>query len=234
MGAIFSALSAAVMALSVRGYDDLEQDMSSVERTAAYSCAPSEAYIGWDIALAWPLEGTLGIRNLAVGHAPHLAPVLGGITFSVASNERVGVVGRTGAGKFSLIFALFRFCLISVTIWKKIDERLQSLNQRAATYDREGSDLKDTTEEKESTEQCLRICQQVSEFIERSQERLSQNEYGSGHMPSRPETRGTLPHNAEIATKAILSDLRSRFSENSTALKVRLTELNKKLRAYGG
>ncbi|KAL4887803.1 hypothetical protein BDV59DRAFT_206639 [Aspergillus ambiguus] len=116
----------------------------------------------------------------------------------------------------------------------KIDQRLQSLDQRAATYDGDGSALKDTTEEKESTEQCLRICQQISEYIERSQERIPRNEYGSEHMPSRPEIRDTLPHNAEIATKAMLSNFRSRLSENSAALKVRLTELDKKLRAYGG
>ncbi|KAE8312440.1 hypothetical protein BDV41DRAFT_300693 [Aspergillus transmontanensis] len=116
----------------------------------------------------------------------------------------------------------------------KIDEKLQSLNRRAATDDRDGSDIKDTTEEKESTEQCLRICQQVSEFIERSYGRVVRNEYGNAHMPSRPETRDPFPRNAEIATKAMLSDFRSRLSENSTTLNVRLTDLDQKLRASGG
>jgi ABC-type multidrug transport system fused ATPase/permease subunit len=44
-----------------------------------------------------------------VGYAPDLPPVLKGVTFSVAPNERIGVVGRTGAGKSSLTLALFRF-----------------------------------------------------------------------------------------------------------------------------
>lgn len=109
---------------------------------------------------------------------------------------------------------------------KKIDERLQSLNQRAAPRDRDTSDVKDATEEKESTEQCLRIYQQVSEFIEHSHDQLSRNQYGNGHVPPRPEIREGLSHHGEIATKAMLSDFRLRVSENSTTLKARLTELD--------
>jgi ABC-type multidrug transport system fused ATPase/permease subunit len=44
-----------------------------------------------------------------VSYAPDLPPVLKGLTFSINRNERVGVVGRTGAGKSSLTLALFRF-----------------------------------------------------------------------------------------------------------------------------
>lgn len=44
-----------------------------------------------------------------VSYADDLPPVLKGLTFSVKRNERIGVVGRTGAGKSSLTLALFRF-----------------------------------------------------------------------------------------------------------------------------
>ncbi len=44
-----------------------------------------------------------------VGYADDLPPVLKGISFRINRNERVGVVGRTGAGKSSLTLALFRF-----------------------------------------------------------------------------------------------------------------------------
>lgn len=49
------------------------------------------------------------VNDLVVGYAPDLPPVLKGLTFRVNRNERVGVVGRTGAGKSSLTLALFRF-----------------------------------------------------------------------------------------------------------------------------
>lgn len=49
------------------------------------------------------------MHDLVVGYAPDLPPVLKGLTFSVNRNERIGVVGRTGAGKSSLTLALFRF-----------------------------------------------------------------------------------------------------------------------------
>jgi ABC-type multidrug transport system fused ATPase/permease subunit len=58
---------------------------------------------------AWPTEGRIEVNDLVVGYAPDLPPVLKGLTFSVESNERIGVVGRTGAGKSSLTLALFRF-----------------------------------------------------------------------------------------------------------------------------
>lgn len=49
------------------------------------------------------------VDDLVVSYAPDLPPVLKGLTFRVNRNERVGVVGRTGAGKSSLTLALFRF-----------------------------------------------------------------------------------------------------------------------------
>ncbi len=36
-------------------------------------------------------------------YKPHLDPVLRGVSFSIAHGEKVGIVGRTGAGKSSLL-----------------------------------------------------------------------------------------------------------------------------------
>jgi len=58
---------------------------------------------------AWPTRGHIEVDDLVVGYAADLPPVLKGLTFNVNSNERIGVVGRTGAGKSSLTLALFRF-----------------------------------------------------------------------------------------------------------------------------
>lgn len=94
---------------TIRHYTNLELDMNAAERILEYSNLKTESLDGADPPAAWPSEGRLSVDELVVGYADDLPPVLKGLTFSVERNERVGVVGRTGAGKSSLTLALFRF-----------------------------------------------------------------------------------------------------------------------------
>ncbi|KAL9583871.1 MAG: hypothetical protein Q9212_002450 [Teloschistes hypoglaucus] len=134
IGAVFSTLVAAVLvstvdidpalagfALSfalqyssaitwtIRQYTSVELAMNAMERIVEYSRIPTEQQEGLDVPAAWPTEGRLQIQGLTAGYAPDLPPVLKRLSFGVARNQRVGVVGRTGAGKSSLTLALFRF-----------------------------------------------------------------------------------------------------------------------------
>jgi ABC-type multidrug transport system fused ATPase/permease subunit len=83
--------------------------MNAVERVIEYADIKTEDFGGNKPPAAWPTEGRLEVNDLVVGYAADLPPVLKGISFSVRPNERIGVVGRTGAGKSSLTLALFRF-----------------------------------------------------------------------------------------------------------------------------
>jgi ABC-type multidrug transport system fused ATPase/permease subunit len=56
----------------------------------------------------WPSSGFVEYRAASARYAAHLDPVLRDLTFQVRSMERVGIVGRTGAGKSSLALTLFR------------------------------------------------------------------------------------------------------------------------------
>jgi len=56
----------------------------------------------------WPSSGELEFRNVQMRYRPRLPLSLDGLSFRVGAGERVGVVGRTGAGKSSLLTALFR------------------------------------------------------------------------------------------------------------------------------
>jgi ABC-type multidrug transport system fused ATPase/permease subunit len=94
---------------ALRQYANVELDMNAVERIFEYSNIPIEDQSGDPAPAAWPTEGRLEVANLVVGYAADLPPVLKGLSFSVKRNQRVGVVGRTGAGKSSLTLALFRF-----------------------------------------------------------------------------------------------------------------------------
>ncbi|XP_041788072.1 ATP-binding cassette sub-family C member 4-like [Anopheles merus] len=60
----------------------------------------------------WPQQGRIEFRNVCFRYAEHDVAVLHSLCFAVAAQEKVGIVGRTGAGKSSLIAALFRMALV--------------------------------------------------------------------------------------------------------------------------
>ncbi|KAJ2779675.1 Transporter of the ATP-binding cassette (ABC), partial [Coemansia javaensis] len=96
---------------AVRSYTFLDLSLGCVERARQYMDVAREAppALPADAALppAWPRRGALDVSALVAGYAPGL-PVLRALTFSVAHGERIGVVGRTGAGKSTLAQALLR------------------------------------------------------------------------------------------------------------------------------
>ena len=95
----------------VRLYSMNEQNMNSVERVKEYVEVEQEAKAIIDDARPagnWPSQGAIQFMNYTTRYRPDLEPVLKGLTFSVQPGERVGIVGRTGAGKSSLALALFR------------------------------------------------------------------------------------------------------------------------------
>jgi ABC-type multidrug transport system fused ATPase/permease subunit len=67
----------------------------------------------------WPSEGVVAFNDVQLRYRDHLPLALRGVTFETKPEEKIGVVGRTGAGKTSLTAALFRtadVCGGSVTI----------------------------------------------------------------------------------------------------------------------
>ena len=97
------------MIWTIRQYASVELAMNATERIVEYSKLPTEDQGGQQVSAAWPQEGRLEVEGLVAGYAPELPPVIKGLTFNIDKNERVGVVGRTGAGKSSLTLSLFRF-----------------------------------------------------------------------------------------------------------------------------
>jgi len=96
----------------IRYYSNMEMNMNSVERVKEYLEIEQEApgiVEGKQPPAAWPTSGAIQVRNLVVRYTPNLPPVLNQLTFSVSPGEKVGVVGRTGAGKSTLSLALLRY-----------------------------------------------------------------------------------------------------------------------------
>jgi ABC-type multidrug transport system fused ATPase/permease subunit len=91
-------------------YAQLEIEFNATERIVEYTKLEKEPQTGIDVPAAWPTKGELEVTNLTVAYAPDLPPVLRELNFTLEQGDRVGVVGRTGAGKSSLAMTLLR-CL---------------------------------------------------------------------------------------------------------------------------
>ncbi|WAR06338.1 MRP1-like protein [Mya arenaria] len=95
----------------VRNTSDVETNVVSVERVREYTEEPTEAE--WVLHFKrpssdWPDQGNVRFNNYSTRYRDGLDLVLRGISCDIRGGERVGIVGRTGAGKSSLTVALFR------------------------------------------------------------------------------------------------------------------------------
>jgi ABC-type multidrug transport system fused ATPase/permease subunit len=101
----------ALLQWAVRQSAELENQMTSVERILAYSRLPPEGERHIPDSLpdpSWPSEGAVEIRSLKLRYRPELDLVLKGLSVSIPPRCKVGVCGRTGAGKSSLFATFFR------------------------------------------------------------------------------------------------------------------------------
>ncbi|XP_046623147.1 ATP-binding cassette subfamily C member 4-like isoform X4 [Neodiprion virginianus] len=84
--------------------------MTSVERVLQYTKLPKEGPFttGKPLPDNWPSDGRLIFKNVSMKYAENKPPALKDINIKINPGWKVGIVGRTGAGKSSLVSALFR------------------------------------------------------------------------------------------------------------------------------
>ena len=90
---------------------NVENKMISVERILQFTNIQNEAPLVIEDNRPrpeWPERGCIEFRNLQVRYRPELPIVLHGITCTFPAEKKIGIVGRTGSGKSTLIQALFR------------------------------------------------------------------------------------------------------------------------------
>jgi ATP-binding cassette, subfamily C (CFTR/MRP), member 1 len=83
----------------IDGYSHLEEERKLIEKRR-----PPDS---------WPSKGELVFENLQMRYREGLDLVLKGLNFKIGSNEKIGIVGRTGSGKSSLLLVLFRMVELS-------------------------------------------------------------------------------------------------------------------------
>ncbi|RMZ76996.1 hypothetical protein DV738_g4606, partial [Chaetothyriales sp. CBS 135597] len=99
----------------IRFSAEIENNMNSVERLLYYAYnieqEPAHDVKRVDKSLKeqeWPKNGHIKFESLTLSHRPGLDPALRNVTLDIRPGERIGIVGRTGAGKSTLITALLR------------------------------------------------------------------------------------------------------------------------------
>jgi ATP-binding cassette subfamily C (CFTR/MRP) protein 1 len=100
---------------TVRQLAEVENNMNSTERIHYYGTQLEEEaplHLG-DVPASWPDKGEIVFNDVQMRYRDGLPLVLRGLTMHVKAGERIGVVGRTGAGKSSIMSTLFRLVELS-------------------------------------------------------------------------------------------------------------------------
>ena len=102
----------------IRQFTTLETDMVSAERLFTFAgLAPEEAAAARQacapVEAGWPHAGAISFEGVAMCYREGLKPVLQGLDLSLRAGEKVGLVGRTGAGKSSILVCLYRIVELS-------------------------------------------------------------------------------------------------------------------------
>ena len=90
---------------------DLESQMVGVERLREYIAAPQEAPHFLPLAdppRAWPPQGAVRFSAVSMRYREGLPLVLRNVSLDIRPREKIGICGRTGSGKSSLVTALLR------------------------------------------------------------------------------------------------------------------------------
>lgn len=98
----------------VRETAEVTNNLLSVERILQYRDLPPEQIRNnlQKVDKNWPSDGKIEFRNVGYRYSESLPPVFTNLNLIIQPNEKIGICGRTGAGKSSLIGALFRLAII--------------------------------------------------------------------------------------------------------------------------
>ncbi|XP_031269969.1 ABC transporter C family member 13-like isoform X2 [Pistacia vera] len=108
------ALSYAAPIVSLLGsfltsFTETEKEMVSIERVLEYMDVPQEELSGHQpLSTDWPFHGLIEFQNVTMRYKRSLPAALHDVTFTIVGGTQVGIIGRTGAGKSSVLNALFR------------------------------------------------------------------------------------------------------------------------------
>ncbi|XP_043706853.1 ABC transporter C family member 13 isoform X2 [Telopea speciosissima] len=105
----YAAPMVSLLSSFLSSFTETEKEMVSVERVLQYMDVPQEELQGRQFVEAdWPFQGQIEFQHVTLRYMPSSPAALHDVTFTIAGGTQVGIVGRTGAGKSSVVNALFR------------------------------------------------------------------------------------------------------------------------------
>ncbi|KAJ3653134.1 hypothetical protein Zmor_019045 [Zophobas morio] len=114
----------------MKTWSELSANMTSVERVLEYTELPQELDDGTFVPPpSWPQVGQIEFKSISMRYSPDKPLVLKKIEIKIHPGEKVGIVGRTGAGKSSLVSTLFRLTHFEGQIlMDNVDTKIVPLN----------------------------------------------------------------------------------------------------------
>ncbi|KAF9573033.1 hypothetical protein EC968_009083 [Mortierella alpina] len=108
----------------VRTVSDTSNLLVSVERVQEYTTKPTEAPTTGGVRLPenWPPQGRVVFKDYSTRYREGLELVLHRVSFTIEPAQKIGIVGRTGAGKSSLALALFRIIEAANSYWAQASD----------------------------------------------------------------------------------------------------------------
>lgn len=106
-----------LLSFAMNAYAELENEMNSVERIChyAFDLEQEAAYTIPETKPSpnWPQNGTISFENVSMRYRKELPLVLKNLSIFIEGSEKIGICGRTGAGKSTLMTALYRLVDLS-------------------------------------------------------------------------------------------------------------------------
>lgn len=101
------------LSVGIRVYTEMEIFMTCCQRMYEYSKLEQEDELDKQIDndlsnIDWPTKGAIQFENVVMRYREGLEPSIKGLNCQIQAGMRVGIVGRTGAGKSSILQTLFR------------------------------------------------------------------------------------------------------------------------------
>ncbi|CAK4229910.1 unnamed protein product [Aphanomyces euteiches] len=111
LGLTYASQMSAFLSRATMNMCTIENIMTCVERLEHYSSLDTEGDTCEEMEVTpaeWPAQGTISFESYSMRYRDHLDLVLRDVSFVANGGEKVGICGRTGSGKSSLMVALFR------------------------------------------------------------------------------------------------------------------------------